>query len=51
MPKKKPPDPNEKPQRDRFIETARDIGVDESGAEFERALKKIAPPKKKGVKA
>jgi hypothetical protein len=32
-----------KTQSERFIETARTIGVDESGAEFERALKKIIP--------
>ena len=37
----------EKSQRERFIETARAIGVDETGAEFERALEKIAPPKKR----
>jgi hypothetical protein len=35
----------EKPQRERFIEAARSIGVDESGKEFEAALKKIVPPK------
>jgi len=46
MPKKKPPDPNEKPQKQRFIETARKLGVDETGAEFERAFEKIAPPKR-----
>jgi hypothetical protein len=34
----------EKTQAERFIETARDIGVDETGTEFERAVKKIAPP-------
>lgn len=36
----------QKEQSARFIEAAREIGVDESGAEFERALKKVAPPKK-----
>ena len=46
MPKKKPPDPGEKPQKQKFIDTARELGVDESGAEFERALGKIAPTKK-----
>lgn len=45
MPKKKPPDPNEKPQRERFIEAAREVGVDESGEEFERAFRRIVPPK------
>ena len=34
----------EKTQRERFIETAREIGVDETGKEFERMLGKIAPP-------
>jgi hypothetical protein len=36
-----------KTQSERFIETARILGVDESGKEFERALSKIAPPSKK----
>ena len=30
----------------RFIKTAREIGVDESPGAFEKALKKVAPPKK-----
>jgi hypothetical protein len=33
----------EKTQAERFIETARAIGVDESGVEFERALATITP--------
>lgn len=37
----------EKSQRERFIETARAFGVDESGKEFERALSTIVPPKQK----
>lgn len=45
MPAKKPPDPKEKSQKERFIEAAREAGVDESGKEFERAIKKIIPPK------
>ena len=36
----------EKPQRERFIEAARSIGVDETGKEFEAALKRIVPPKR-----
>ena len=36
----------EKPQRERFIEAARSIGVDETGQEFEKALKKIVPVKR-----
>lgn len=35
----------EKPQAERFIEAARQHGADESGEEFERAFKKIVPPK------
>ena len=33
--------PKEKTQKQRFIEAARSIGVDESGKEFEQALGKI----------
>ncbi len=36
----------EKAQGERFIATAREIGVDETGAEFEVALGKIAPARK-----
>jgi hypothetical protein len=47
----RPPKPklpkDERPQRERFIETARALGVDETGAEFQRALEKIAPPKRR----
>jgi hypothetical protein len=32
-------------QSERFIQAARDIGVDETGEEFERAFKKIATHK------
>ncbi len=42
-PKRKPDD---KAQKKRFIEKARDLKADESGKGFERALKKILPPKK-----
>jgi hypothetical protein len=44
-PSSKPKD--DRPQRERFIETARAIGVDETGAEFERALAKLVPPKRR----
>jgi hypothetical protein len=47
MPAKKPPKKGEKSQKERFIEAAKDIGADESGKPFERALKKIAPPAKR----
>jgi hypothetical protein len=36
----------EKTQSERFIETARSIGVDESGEEFEGVLRRILPPRK-----
>ena len=38
----------EKTQAERFIEAARAIGVDESGREFDRVLKKLLPPKRRG---
>ena len=39
--------PKEKAQRERFIEAAREIGVDESGKEFERLLRRVVPPKER----
>ena len=42
MPAKKPK-PAEKPQSERFIETAREIGTDERKEGFERAFKKVVP--------
>jgi hypothetical protein len=47
-PKTKPkakPKFTDKAQSERFIETARKLGVEETGEEFERTFKKIAPPK------
>jgi hypothetical protein len=47
-PARKPePKPTKKAQYERFKETARELGVDDpkSAEEFERAFKKIAPPK------
>jgi hypothetical protein len=38
----------EKPQAERFKEAARQLGVDETGAEFERLFAKIVPPKPHG---
>jgi hypothetical protein len=46
MPAKKPPPQDEKPQRQRFEEAAREAQVDASGREFERAMKAIVPPSK-----
>jgi hypothetical protein len=40
MPAKKPK-PDEKPQRERFIETAREIGADETQEGFEKAFEKV----------
>lgn len=45
MPKKEKPKKKIKPnltQKERFIEYARQVEVDESGATFEKTLKKIA---------
>lgn len=36
---------SQKEQSERFKETARKLEADESGKPFERALKKIVPPK------
>jgi hypothetical protein len=41
MPARKPRPPDEKPQRERFIETAREIGASEDPEEFERVFKKV----------
>jgi hypothetical protein len=45
--KKAKPKPklSDKEQSERFIEAARELGVDESGEEFERAFEKITRPK------
>jgi hypothetical protein len=42
-PKKAKPKPKltDKDQSERFIETAREIGVDESGKEFDRAIGRL----------
>lgn len=39
------PAAKEKSQRERFIETAREIGVDETGQAFERAVARLVPPR------
>lgn len=36
-------------QSKRFIETAREIGTDETGKEFEKAIKRIVPPKRSAI--
>jgi hypothetical protein len=47
MPKKKDPELDSKEQFKRFVEAAREHGVDESGKEFERDFKKVAKPRPK----
>lgn len=42
-PRNKPPDLKGKTQKERFIETAKALEVDESGAEFRDALEVIIP--------
>ena len=37
---------DDKAQKERFIEKARELDADDSGKEFENAFKKIVPPKK-----
>lgn len=44
MAAKKPPKKGEKPQKDRFIEAAKEAGVD--GEQFERVMDRLTPPKK-----
>jgi hypothetical protein len=49
-PKRKPRKPTKKmtqaEQSERFQETARKLGVDESGEAFEKAFKRIAPERR-----
>jgi len=49
MPQKRkaqpPPEAVAKTQKQRFIETARELGADESGEAFERVFSKIVPRK------
>jgi hypothetical protein len=42
---KQPPKMTKAEQSERFKETARELGVDESGETFERVFRKVAPPK------
>jgi hypothetical protein len=45
MPAKNPPPKDEKPQKQRFIDTAREHGADETGRKFDKAIEKILPAK------
>jgi hypothetical protein len=42
---KRTPKITDKRQYERFVETARKLGVDESEEAFDRAFRKILPPK------
>jgi hypothetical protein len=46
MPAKKPPPKDEKPQKDRFKEAAREAEADQSGKTFEKAFTKVVKPAK-----
>jgi hypothetical protein len=47
-PKKKPkPKTNDNAQSERFKETARQLGVDETGKSFNEAFRRLVPPKTK----
>jgi len=41
MPAKKPKQKGEKPQRERFLDTAREVEAGEDKAAFERAVKRV----------
>jgi hypothetical protein len=43
---KEKPKPSKKTQYGRFLETARQLGADESEEAFDRALRKIVPVKR-----
>jgi hypothetical protein len=48
-PKAKPkPKPTDKAQFERFVETARKLGVEEVGPAFDDAFRRIVPPKLTG---
>ena len=47
MPKRKEPELTPAEQHKRFKEAAKEAGVTESEEEFERAFKKVVPPKGK----
>jgi hypothetical protein len=46
MPARKPPPPDEKPQRERFIEGARELGASEDPEDFERVFRQVMKPEK-----
>jgi hypothetical protein len=44
MPARKPRPPDEKPQRERFIEGARELGASENPEDFELVFRQIMKP-------
>jgi hypothetical protein len=44
--KQSKPKPDDKEQSKRFVETARELEVDESGKAFKRAVEVVVPPKR-----
>lgn len=46
-----PPAMDDPEQYQRFLEAARELGVDETGEAFERALRVVLPPRKPGEPA
>lgn len=50
MPKRKRPEEDPKKQFERFVETAREQEVDESGKPLEKAFEKLRPPPKPSQK-
>lgn len=48
--RKQTPKPDDPAQSARFIEAARELGIDESGAAFERAVDSLLPKKPAGKK-
>ena len=46
MAEKPKPEPDDKEQSKRFIDTARELEVDESEKEFERVISQVIPIKK-----
>jgi hypothetical protein len=45
MPARKPRPPDEKPQFERFLETAREIGAAETDEGLDETLRKVVTPK------
>jgi hypothetical protein len=48
MPARKPPSPDEKPQYERFLEIAKEIGASDDPEDFERVFRQVVKPIKPG---